>query len=95
MAKKKVNKNTIQIIKQMVEQEALLAEGLHAVLYEFNDYSPEVQTVYVRELSESPNPVEFYMLEDLHEKLKKLNPRYRVGILFEDAPDFDEEEEDF
>ena len=93
MAKKKINKSTIQILKQLVEQEALLAEGLHAVLYEFHDYSPEVQTIYVRELSESPNPVEHYMLEDLFKKVKEINPRYRVGILFEDAPDFDEEED--
>ena len=95
MPKKKLNKDTLHAIKRMVEQEARLAEGLYNVLYEFHEYSAEVQTVYVRELLESPNSVEHHMLEDLFEKVKKLNPRYRVGILFTDVPDFDEDEEEF
>ena len=52
--------------------------------YSFHEFDNEVKTVYVFEERSSPNLVEHYMLKDLAERIKELNPRYRVGIIYEE-----------
>lgn len=83
-------KTLIKRLQDIVADEALDAMALYDVKYEFNDYSAEVGTVYVLESEGSSVPVEFHMLEKLEGKLKKINPRYQVGIIHEDIPAEDE-----
>tara|TARA_R100001463_G_scaffold71471_1_gene125288 strand:+ start:518 stop:766 length:249 start_codon:yes stop_codon:yes gene_type:complete len=77
----KVNKN-IELIKEITNEEATFCYISYDVEFKFCHYDGEVQTVYVREHRDSPNLVEFYMLETLQERLQKINPRYRVGIMY-------------
>ena len=77
----KVNKN-IELIKEITNVEATFCYISYDVEFKFCHYDGEVQTVYVREHRDSPNLVEFYMLETLQERLQKINPRYRVGIMY-------------
>ena len=53
------------------------------VEFDFCHYDGEVRTVYVREHVDSPNPVEFYMLETLQNRIQEINSRYRVGIIYQ------------
>ena len=48
--------------------------------------------MYVVEREDTPQSVEFYMLKSLEKKLKKLSPRYQVGIIYEEVPDEDLED---
>lgn len=80
---KKKNKNSeVELMKKYVKEEALDAFIDYDVDFHFDHYSKDVQTLYVRESMESKNPVEFYMLESLENKIQKINSRYRVGILY-------------
>jgi|TARA_R110000824_G_scaffold194014_2_gene376430 hypothetical protein len=85
-------KTLIKLFEDIVAEEALDAAVLYDVKYEFHDYSGEVQTVYVVEREDTPQSVEFYMLKSLEKKLKKLSPRYQVGIIYEEVPDEDLED---
>ena len=91
MAKKK--KALIRQFEQIVEEEASMVMGLHGAEFKFHDYSGDVQTVFVVELETSIHPVEFYMLENLEKRLKKLGERYQVGIIHEEVPLEEDEEE--
>ena len=53
--------------------------------YEFHGFDNEVQTLYIWESRDTQNPVEYGMLGPLERRIAKINPRYRVGILFEDT----------
>tara|TARA_R110000824_G_scaffold24633_1_gene86535 strand:- start:51 stop:338 length:288 start_codon:yes stop_codon:yes gene_type:complete len=75
-------KQEIDLIKKTVEEESIDAFISYDVEYEFKEFDNEVKTVYVLESHDSQNPVEFYMLEVLTERIKKINPRYRIGIFF-------------
>ena len=89
VAKKKA---LIKLFEDIVAASALDAAVLYNVRYEFHDYSGEVQTVYVIECEDTQQSVEFYMLKDLEGKLKELDPRYQVGIIYEDVPVEDRED---
>ena len=90
MAKKK--KTLIKLFEDIVAEAALDAVVLYNVKYEFHDYSSEVETIYVVEREDTQQPVEFHMLKDLEKKLKGLNSRYQVGIIYEEVPDEDLED---
>ena len=84
----------LQQLKKIVEEFAIDAFIHYNVEFNFDGFDREVQTVYVREQISSPNSVEFYMLEEMAEKIKQINPRYRVGIIYQErknqAEEFDE-----
>jgi len=80
----KNKKYELNLIKKIVEEESIDAFISYDIEYEFKTLDSEVKTVYVWENRDSQNPVEYYMLESLTERIKKINPRYRVGIMFEE-----------
>ena len=94
MSKKKSNKLVIKQVERLVEEEAHYAEKLHNVRYTYHHYSPDVQTFYVWQELDSPQPVEHYMMESLQDKIQEINPRYRIGILFQGDHPSDLEDED-
>ncbi len=83
MAKKGMDKQILKQVQLLIEEEADESFIEHNVRYVFHHYSGEVQTVYVFQENDSPNPVEHYMLEELQNKLQKINSRYRVGIMYQ------------
>ena len=91
MAKKK--KALIRQFEEIVEEEATMVMGLHGAEFKFHDYSGDVQTVFVVEAESSICPVEFFMLESLEKRLKQLGERYQVGIIHEEIPIEEDEEE--
>ena len=78
---KKKSKN-IKKIQRIVEEEATDCFIEYNVEFDFHGYDGDVETIYVKEHLDSPNSVEFYMLETLQERVQKINPRYRVGIMY-------------
>lgn len=90
VSKKKARKKELNEIQRIVEEEALECYLEYDAEFTFNDYSGDVQTIFVRESPDTNNPVEFHMLEKLKRRLKKINSRYMVGIIFEDAPELEE-----
>tara|TARA_R100001510_G_C7622178_1_gene182798 strand:- start:699 stop:980 length:282 start_codon:yes stop_codon:yes gene_type:complete len=80
MAKKK-NKD-IEILARIAREESTDCFIDYNVEFDFCHYDGDVQTLYVREHINSPNPVEFYMLERLQKRIQEINPRYRVGIMY-------------
>jgi hypothetical protein len=90
--RKKNKKFELELIKKIVDEESINAFVDFNVEFEFRNFDKEVQTVYIFENRQSPNTVEFYMLKDILERIKKINPRYRVGIMFEEK---ESQEEDF
>lgn len=80
----KDRKLEIELIKKIVDDEALNVFLNYNAEFEFRELDKEVKTVYVYELRESPKSVEFYMLDDMLARIKEINPRYAVGILFEE-----------
>jgi len=91
MAKKK--KALIRQFEEIVEEEAEMVMGLHGAEFEFHDYSGDVQTVFVIESENSICPVEFFMLESLEKRLKQLGERYQIGIIHEEVPTEEDEED--
>jgi|TARA_R110000824_G_scaffold283955_1_gene472265 hypothetical protein len=81
---KKNKKFELELIKKIVDEESTNAFIDFNVEFEFQNFDKEVQTVYVLENRQSPNTVEFHMLEDILERIREINPRYRVGIMFEE-----------
>jgi hypothetical protein len=84
-------KKQLDVIKTVVEEEALECYLEYDAEFNFYEYSKEVQTIFVLESKETNNPVEFHMLKRLEKRLRKINPRYMVGIFFEDAPPLEDE----
>jgi hypothetical protein len=76
------NKNIDQL-EDIAREEATACYISYNVDFKFCHYDGDVQTLYVREHRDSPNSVEFYMLETLQDRIQKINPRYRVGIIYE------------
>jgi hypothetical protein len=91
MAKKK--KALIRQFEEIVEEEAEMVMGLHGAEFGFHDYSGDVQTVFVVESENSICPVEFFMLENLEKRLKQLGERYQIGIIHEEIPTEEDEED--
>ena len=89
---KKNKKLEIQQIKKIVDDAAIEAFISYNVEFDFHGYDREVRTVYVKEHISSPNSLEFYMLENLEEQIKQINPRYSVGILYQER---EKKEEDY
>tara|TARA_Y100000034_G_scaffold44191_1_gene54133 strand:+ start:1347 stop:1667 length:321 start_codon:yes stop_codon:yes gene_type:complete len=87
-------KQELKLIKKIVEEESIDAFISYNAEYEFKEFNNDVKTVYVWENHTSQNSVEYHMLDKLIERIKEINPRYRVGIMFEeknpDAEEFDE-----
>jgi len=94
MAKNKNLKNETQLMQIMTAEEATDCYLMYDVEFTFMHFDKEVQTLYVREDNNSANPVEFFMLNSLEERLKEINSRYRVGIIFEEKPPASEEFEE-
>tara|TARA_R100001510_G_C7588104_1_gene158731 strand:- start:352 stop:621 length:270 start_codon:yes stop_codon:yes gene_type:complete len=78
------SKKEIEAMKKIVSEEALTCYLDHDAEYEFHNFDNEVQTLYVWQSRDTVNPVEFVMLKPLERRIAKINPRYRVGIMFED-----------
>ena len=89
MSKKK-NNSEIQLITKIVLEESTDCFIDYNIEFDFHGFSSDVQTVYVREHRNSANPVEFYMLETLEKRIQKINPRYQVGIMFEEKVEEEE-----
>ncbi len=79
---KEKNKNIDRIV-DICKEESISCYISYNVEFDFCHYDGEVRTVYVREHVDSPNPVEFYMLETLQNRIQEINSRYRVGIIYQ------------
>ena len=88
---KKNKKLEIEQIKKIVNDAAVDAFISYNVEFDFHGYDREVRTVYVKESVDSPNSVEFYMLEAMEEQIKEINRRYSVGILYQERENKEEE----
>lgn len=84
-------KKEVELMKKIVAEEALECYLEHDAEYEFHGFDNEVKTLYIWESRDTKNPVEFPMLGPLQRRIAKINPRYRVGILFEDTSSLVEE----
>ncbi len=94
MSKKKSRaKKDLEVMKTLVEEESLACYTEHDAEYHFDSFSRDVATLYIREHVDSVNPVEYEMIERLQEMVRAVNPRYRVGIIYEERADEDEDEE--
>ena len=82
------SKKEVEAMKKIVAEEALDCYLDNDAEYEFHGFDKEVQTLYIWESRDTQNPVEFAMLKPLERRIAKINPRYRVGILFEDRSSF-------
>lgn len=74
----------IDKIKKIVEEEVLEVIIDYNAEFEFDHFCSKVETVYVLEISSSQESVEYHMLENLSKRIAEINPRYKVGIIFED-----------
>ena len=93
MSKKKQRaKKDLEIMKALVEDESLQCYTEHDAEYHFDSFSKDISTLFVREHTDSKNPVEYEMIERLQVMVKAVNPRYRVGIIYEERADDDDEE---
>jgi hypothetical protein len=88
---KKNKKLEIEQIKKIVSDTAIEAFISYNVEFDFHDYDKEVRTVYIKESVDSPNSVEFYMLTEMEEQIKKINRRYSVGIIYQERENKEEE----
>ena len=92
MSKKK-NNSELQLITKIVQEESTDCFINYNTEFELHGCDRDVQTVYLKEHRDSANPVEFHMLEILEKRIQEINPRYRIGIIFEekveDPEDFD------
>ena len=79
-----MNSKEIDRIIKIVEEECLEAIIDYNAEYKFDHFCPKVQIVYVLELPESQESVEYYMLENLATRVAEINRRYKIGIIFED-----------
>jgi hypothetical protein len=55
----------------------------------YDHYDPEVQTFYLFQADHTHNQAEFYMLEELTKKIKKINKRWQVGIKYDDLEKYE------
>jgi hypothetical protein len=85
------SKKEVELMKKIVTEEALDCYLDNDAEYEYHGFDNEVQTLYVWESRDTENPVEYAMLGPLERRVAKINPRYRVGILFEDTSSFVED----
>ena len=85
------SKKEIEQMKKIVLEEALDCYLDHDAEYEFHEFNNEVQTLYVWQCGDTKTPVEYAMLGPLERRIAKINPRYRVGIMFEDMSSFVED----
>lgn len=96
---KKTLKNELNLMQIITAEEATDCYLAYDVEFTFLHFDKEVQTLYVREDNKSANPVEFFMLNNLEERLREINPRYQVGIIFEEkeasSEEFEEIKESF
>ena len=74
----------IDKIKKIVEKEVLEVIIDYNAEFKFDHFCPQVEIVYVLEISSSQESVEYHMLENLSKRIAEINPRYKVGIIFED-----------
>lgn len=90
----KTKTNDIKQLVEITKEESVECFINYNVEFDFCHYDGDVRTVYVREHINSPNSVEFYMLDNLLKRIQKINPRYGVGIIFteksKEADDFNE-----
>lgn len=78
-----MNAKDIDKIKKIVEEEVLEIIIDYNAKFKFDHFCPQVEIVYILEIS-SHESVEYHMLENLSKRLVEINPRYKVGIIFED-----------
>ena len=90
----KKNSPEVNLLKKITKEESIDCFINYNVEFDFHGYDGDVETVYVREHISSPNSVEFYMLENLEKRIREVNHRYQVGILYteksQEAEDFNE-----
>ena len=87
-------KQELKLIKKIVEEESIESFISYNIEYEYSGIDNEVKTVYVFENRTSQNSVEYHMLKKLSKRIKKINSRYQVGIIFEEKdPDVEEFDE--
>tara|TARA_Y100000114_G_scaffold138819_1_gene142174 strand:+ start:643 stop:912 length:270 start_codon:yes stop_codon:yes gene_type:complete len=88
MAKKKLT----DTLREIVEEEALHVYVNYDAECSYKKYNSDIKTIFVYESPTSNNKLQFYMLNELQSRLKKINERFVVGIIYTAKPD--EEDED-
>jgi len=76
-------KEDLEAVKKIVEEESIAAFIDYNARYEFHHLCGDLKTIFVYESPDTSTPVEFEMLKDLERRLKELNSRYTVGILYQ------------
>ena len=67
---------------RIVEEESLECLVEHDAVFEFKKYNSDIKTIFIRETEDSQRNVEFFMVQNLKRRLKELNSRYVVGIIY-------------
>tara|TARA_R100000234_G_C4997669_1_gene178745 strand:+ start:721 stop:999 length:279 start_codon:yes stop_codon:yes gene_type:complete len=88
LTSKRISKQDIDEVKDWSEDHALYCSKIWGVDFNFEKYDSEVQTFYIRDLQiKGREELQFRHLFELEEKIQaKFGKRYRVGIIYENAP---------
>lgn len=81
-------KEDIELVKDWTKDHAKYCSKIWSVDLNFEIYTSEVQTFYVRDLQiPGREELQFRHLFELEEKIQaKFGKRYRVGIVYENIP---------
>lgn len=77
-------KEDIQKAKELCSQACDEIYMQYDVELSYDHYDPEVNCFYLFQSNDTNNKAEYYMLKDVEQEIKKMNKRWRVGILYTD-----------
>ena len=82
-------KKDLQKAKELCEEACDEIYMKHDADLTYDHYDPEVQTFYLFQSDHTQNQAEFYMLDELAKKIKKINKRWMVGIKYDDLEKYE------
>ena len=83
-----IRESELKLVRDWTREHAEYCSEIWSVDFDLEDYAPEVQTFYIRDLQISGREeLQFRHLFELEEKIQaKFGKRYRVGIIYENIP---------
>ena len=83
-----IRQEDTDLVKEWTEEHAKYCSKFWKVDLAFDNYEPEVQTFYIRDLQlEGREELQFRHLFDLENKIQeKYGQRYKVGIVYQKIP---------
>ena len=82
-------KKDLQKAKELCEEACDKINMKYDADLSYDHYDPEVQTFYLFQADHTHNQAEFYMLDELTKKIKKINKRWMVGIKYDDLEKYE------